>query len=187
MTIYILKSFDTLASLLAGDVSIHAVKILDFNKETLRRMFPEVDVRDLVSLVDEEHDMDILQDVSKAVGIVIPPRNPKTHPTWDDYEVRKGDRTIMSIKAGDIVFICKAGKGWDREWWYATITTKSLPPIPKDVYEKEIMQPWDAIRQLLLEEQNKGSLPRDMFETLIYDVYEMGYNKAVNNAKGDNI
>lgn len=186
LNIYVLDSFDTMATLLSKEATFVATKIVSFNKQLFREQLRIVSGEDefaeiYIPLVDEKHDMFNLQEFSKTLGITIPPRDPEIHPTYEDYAVRKGDKQPVCILPGSYAVICKSADGcsWENEWWFIKIVPKSMPAIHKDIYEQEFMQSWDNIRQMLLVHNDRGSLPRDNFETLIDFAYEMGYKKAL--------
>lgn len=192
LNIYVLDSFDKMATLLSKEATFVATKIRNFNKQKLRDTLRTVSGEDefaeiFIPLVDEKFDMYNLRDFSDGLGITLPARDPDIHPTWDDLEVRKRNKEPVSIEPGSYAVICKytIGCSWDLEWWFIKIIPKSIPKIDKDVYEKEFMQSWDNIRQMLLVDHDKGSLPRDNFETLIDFAYEMGYNKALGRSTDD--
>ena len=47
------------------------------------------------------------------------------------------------------------------------------------LYEDRIMTTWDSIRNLLMIEQCMGTLPRDIFESLVDWIYDLGQNDAL--------
>ncbi len=186
LNIYVLDSFDTMATLLSEEATFVATKIRDFNKQKLVNALRIASGEDefaeiFIPLVNDKFDMYNLRDISDGLGITIPARDPDIHPTWDDLEVRRRNIEPVSITPGSYAVICKyaIGCSWDVEWWFIKIVPKSMPAIHKDIYEQEFMQSWDNIRQMLLVDNDRGSLPRDNFETLIDFAYEMGYKKAL--------
>lgn len=187
LTIYILDSFDTMATLLSKEATFVATKIPDFNKHKLREQLRVVSGEDefaeiFIPLVDMKFDMYNLQDFSEGLGIALPARDPLTHPTYSDIAVRRGDVKPIQIEAGSYALICKSvtGCNWDNEWWFIRAVPKELPQIDKDYHEHTFMQPWDEIRRsLIADPYHGGSLPREIYESLIEHAYEIGYNKAL--------
>lgn len=187
LNIYVLDSFDTMATLLSKEATFVATKIPDFNKHKLRECLSLVSGEDefaeiFIPLVDEKFDMYNLQDFSKGLGIALPARNPAIHPTYSDIEVRRGEVKPIQIEAGSYALICKSAYGcsWENEWWFITVVLKELPKISKEFYEQTFLRPWDEIRRsLIVDPKHGGSLPRETFEHLIDYAYEMGYNKAL--------
>ncbi len=187
LTIYILDSFDTMATLLSKEATFVATKIPEFNKHKLREQLRIASGEDefseiFIPLVDEKHDMYNLQEFSEGLGIKMVPRDPAFHPTWGDYEVRKMDIKPIQIESGSFAVICKSADGcsWELEWWFIKIIPKTLPEIDKDIYERTFLQPWDEIRRsLIVDPQHGGTLPRETYENLIDYAYELGYNKAL--------
>lgn len=187
LEIYLLDSFDTMATLLSKEATFVATKISEFSKDKFRKLLREASSEDefaeiFIPLVNEKHDMYNLQDFSNGLGITIPIRSPKLHPTYEDIEVRRGEVKPVEIKAGSYCLICKSADGcsWENEWWFIKILPKELPKINKDFYEQTFLQPWDEIRRsLIVDPKHGGSLPRETFQNLIDYAYEMGYNKAL--------
>lgn len=187
LNIYVLDSFDNMATLLSKEATVVATKIPEFNKNKLRKLLREASDEDefaeiFIPLVDAKHDMYNLQEFSEGLGIKMVPRDPAFHPTWNDYEVRKMDIKPIQIEPGSFAVICKSATGcdWSVEWWFIEIVPKELPKIKKDFYEETFLRPWDEIRRsLIVDEKHGGSLPRETFEHLIDCAYEMGYNKAL--------
>lgn len=188
LEIYLLDSFDTMTTLLSNEATFVATKIPEFNKRKLKEQLKTVTSEEwwfadtFIPLVDAKHDMYNLQDFSNGLGVTIPVRNPKLHPTYEDIEVRRGDVKPVEIKAGSYVVICKYATGcsWELEWWFIQIVPKELPKINKDFYERTFLQPWDEIRRsLIVDPQHGGTVPRKTYENLIDYAYEMGYNKAL--------
>ena len=174
LTIYVLDSFDTMATLLSKEATFVATKINEFNQQKLREQLSIVSGEDefaeiFIPLVDEKFDMYNLQDFSDGLGLALPARDPAIHPTYSDIDVRRGEIKPIQIEAGSYALICKSADGcsWGVEWWFIKIVSKEMPWYNKDVYEERIMVPWDGIRQMLLVEHIEGSLPRDAFESLI--------------------
>lgn len=186
LNIYVLDSFDTMATLLSKEATFVATKIPEFNKQKLREQLSIASGEDefveiFIPLVDEKFDMYNLQDFSDGLGLALPARDPAIHPTYSDIDVRRGEIKPVQIEAGSYALICKSANGcsWENEWWFIKIIPKTIPRIDNFIYEEEFMRPWDGIKRMLFIDKDTSDVPRLNYEQSVDTAYELGYNTAV--------
>ena len=116
LDVYLLDSFDYLATLLEPNATFVATEIPEFNRHKLTEQLRIASgkgefAEGYISLLESKHDMYVSEDFTKALQINIPYRSPKHHPTYEDFEVRKGEIKPIQIKAGSYALIGKSSDG----------------------------------------------------------------------------